>query len=247
MKRKIVLIDEDKCNGCGNCITNCAEGAMEIVNGKARLIKEIFCDGFGACLGHCPQEALTIEERESPDFDEEATNVHLKKLGRELIGATAHSSHNNGHGGGGCPSARVIERKVRAVNTNGADNSNAQSMLGQWPIQLTLVPPGAPFLKNADLLIAADCVPFAYPGFHEKFLKGKAVVIGCPKLDDLDFYIGRLKDIFNESNIKSITIVHMEVPCCFGLNHAVEQALNASTKDIEVEEITIGVDGEIKS
>ena len=252
MKRKIVLIDEEKCNGCGDCINNCAEGAIEVVDGKARLMDEIYCDGLGACLGHCPQDAISIEERDAVGYDEELTNEHLKRLGREPVGATANEAHHGGngghggHGGGGCPSARIRQLKVRDTPCDNADASRAQSMLGQWPVQLTLIPPTAPFLQDADLLISADCVPFAHPRFHENFLKGKALVIACPKLDDLDFYVERLTAMFTESTIKSITIVHMEVPCCFGLNHAVEEALSASKKKIPLEEVTIGVDGEVR-
>lgn len=246
MKRKIVLIDEEKCNGCGKCINNCAEGAIEIVNGKAKLISEIYCDGLGACLEHCPQDAISVEEREAEDFNEEATNVHLKRLGRKPVGATAHNARHSVHAGMGCPSAQVMQRKVFNAPCESVDEPDSQSMLSQWPIQLTLVPPTAPFLQDADLLISADCVPFAYPRFHERFLKGKAIVIACPKLDDLDLYIERLTEMFTESTIKSITIAHMEVPCCFGLNHAVEEALNASKKKIPVKEVTIGVNGEIQ-
>ena len=243
MKRNIILIDDEKCNGCGNCITNCAEGAMEIIDGKAKLVSDIYCDGLGACLEHCPQDALIIEERDAPDFDEAAVDDRLKEIGRPPINAAPQVQHHNGPPAGGCPSARVIKRDV--VESDDNDTSEAHSMLGQWPIQLTLIPPNAPFLQDADLLIAADCVPFAYPRFHEKFLKGKAVVIGCPKLDDVDFYIERLTAIFKESTIKSVTLVHMEVPCCFGLNHALSQALLASKKEIPVKEVTVGVNGEI--
>ena len=247
MKRDIVLIDQEKCNGCGECINNCAEGAIEIVDGKARMISEIYCDGLGACLGHCPQDAISIEHREAVDYDEEATNEHLKSIGREPLAAANQNAHNDVHMSG-CPSARIIQREIRTtVNDDNVGVDNVPSMLSQWPIQLTLVPPEAPFLENAELLIAADCVPFAYPRFHEKFLKDKTVVIACPKLDDVDFYIERLTDIFTKNSIKRITIVHMEVPCCFGLNHAVSEALKASKNDIPVEEVTIGIDGTVKS
>ena len=244
MKRDIVLIDQDKCNGCGDCINNCAEGAIEIVDGKARMISEIYCDGLGACLGHCPQDAISIEHREAVDYDEVATNKHLKNIGREPLPGTNHSLHDNVPVAG-CPSARIVQREIQAVNDDNVDN--VQSMLLQWPIQLTLVPPDAPFFDNSDFLISADCVPFAYPRFHEKFLKDKAVVIACPKLDDIDFYIQRLTDIFAKNSIKRITIVHMEVPCCFGLNHAVDEALKAAQKDILLEEVTVGIDGTVKS
>ena len=245
MKRDIVLIDQEKCNGCGECINNCAEGAIEIVDGKARMISEIYCDGLGACLGHCPQDAISIEHRDAVGYDEVATNKHLKSIGREPLAEPNHNVHDNVPVAG-CPSARIVQRETGAGNDDNVGADNVQSMLSQWPVQLTLVPPEAPFLENADLLIAADCVPFAYPRFHEKFLKNKAVVIACPKLDDLDFYIQRLTDIFAKNSLKKITIVHMEVPCCFGLNHAVEEALKAAQKEIPLEEVTIGIDGTVK-
>jgi len=245
MKRDIVLIDQVKCNGCGECINNCAEGAIEIVDGKARMISEIYCDGLGACLGHCPQDAISIVHREAVDYDEDATNEHLKSLGREPLTEVNQNAHDDVHASG-CPSARIIQRERPAVNDKNTDVDNVQSMLMQWPIQLTLVSPEAPFLDNTELLIAADCVPFAYPRFHEKFLKDKTLVIACPKLDDVDFYIERLTGIFTKNSIKKITIVHMEVPCCFGLNHTVGEALKASKSDIPLEEVTIGIDGTIK-
>ena len=246
MKRDIVLIDQEKCNGCGECINSCAEGAIEVVDGKARMISETYCDGLGACLGHCPQDAISIEHREAVDYDEVLTNKHLKSIGREPVAVSNHNMHDNAPVTG-CPSSQIVQREIRTGNNN--DDvvvDNVQSMLSQWPIQLTLVPPEAPFLDNADLLIAADCVPFAYPMFHEKFLKNKSVVIACPKLDDIDFYIQRLTDIFSKNSLKTITIVHMEVPCCFGLNHAVEEALKAAQKKIPLEEVTIGIDGTVK-
>lgn len=246
MKRKILRIDEERCNGCGKCITTCAEGAIELVNGKANLISESYCDGLGACIGHCPQDALIIEEREAPAFDEDAVNIHLKKMVRKSVVASHQDHQHNLHRATGCPSAKVIQREVPTTQFENSDGYNPQSMLSQWPIQLTLVPPDAPFLEDADLLLAADCTPFAYARFHQDFLKEKALLIACPKLDDADFYIERLTEMFSESKIKSITIVHMEVPCCFGLNHIVEEALAASKKEIPVKEITIGIDGEIR-
>ncbi len=250
MKREIILIDEEKCNGCGNCIDNCAEGAMEIVNGKARLVSDSYCDGLGACLSHCPQDALNIIKRDAPDFDEEAVNIYLKKMGRQPLPVGQNNSasqkpDHSSHAKSGCPSARVIKREIPTSSDNNGNRPKAQSMLGQWPIQLKLVPANAPFLDNADLIISADCAPFAYPDFHETFLKGNAIAIGCPKLDNIDFYIERMTEIFTESTIKSITVVHMEVPCCFGLNHAVDQALSASKKEIPLKKVTIGINGEI--
>ena len=201
-KRKIIKIDEDKCNGCGKCIPNCAEGALQIINGKARLVNEVFCDGLGACLGHCPEGAITIEEREAKTFDASS-----------------------------CPGLKVMDFK-------------GTSELRQWPVQLKLVPSFAPYLKNADLLIAADCAPFAYSNFHEDFLKGKKLLIGCPKLDDVDMYEEKFTQIFKNNDVKSVTCVHMEVPCCFGLVTVVKNAISKSGKNVPFEEVTVGISGE---
>ncbi len=228
MKRKIVRIDEEKCDGCGLCVPACAEGAIEIIDGKARLISEKYCDGLGACLGECPQDAITIEEREAESFDEKAVEAHL---------------HSHTHAGFECPSARIVQlTKVKETDAS----VSLEPQLSHWPVQLTLVPSSAPYLKEADLLIAADCVPFAYPDFHHKLLAGKVVLVGCPKLDDANFYIEKLAEIFAQNNLKSITVAHMEVPCCFGLDQIVRQALARSEKNIPIEETTIGIDGTVK-
>jgi NAD-dependent dihydropyrimidine dehydrogenase PreA subunit len=233
--RKIVKIDEEKCNGCGLCVPTCAEGALQIVDGKARLISEKYCDGLGACLGECPQGAITIEERESEDFDEEAVSHHLRMS--ELASAPLPC---------GCPSATVTQFEGQEV-TEVAPSAYQQSMLTQWPVQLALVPPGAPFLDQADLVLAADCVPFAYAGFHQDFLKNHALLVACPKLDNFDAHLNKLTAILRQSPVKSLTTVHMEVPCCFGLVHMVRQAILASGKDIPLREVTIGVKGDLKS
>jgi len=208
--RKIVRIDEEKCTGCGLCIPACAEGALKIVNGKAKLISDKYCDGLGACIGECPQGAITIEERETEDFDEEAVEEHLK--GERPVPA-AHPAKN-------------------------------ESMLSQWPIQLALLPPNAPFFENADLLIAADCVPFTYANFHSDFLRNRKLVVGCPKLDDVKFYKEKLTEIFRRSNIRSVTVVNMEVPCCFGLYHLVKEALDSSGKSAPLKQETISIRGD---
>jgi Fe-S-cluster-containing hydrogenase component 2 len=234
--RKIVHIDEQKCNGCGLCVPACAEGAIQIIDGKARLIDERFCDGLGACLGECPQGAITIEEREASEFDEQMVAEHLHKAGGQ---ETAAAPLN------GCPGAavRTFHRETQTTPTAGEPES---SCLNQWPIQLRLVPPTAPFLKQADLLICADCVPFAYAGFHQTFLKGKALLIGCPKLDDIQAYQQKLTQIISQAEINSITVLHMEVPCCYGLLLAVKQALAAAGKNIPLREQVIGVRGDRK-
>jgi len=233
VKRKIVKIDEEKCNGCGLCIPACAEGALQIIDGKARLVSEKYCDGLGACLSECPQNAITIEEREAEEFDERAVEVHLKEMKHQESPATHHHF--------ACPSATTMqwEQQESAVTS-----LPSASMLTQWPVKLALVAPGAPYFEEADLLIAADCLPFAYAGFHADFLKDKAVVIGCPKLDDVDFYQEKLTEIIRQSNIKSITIAHMEVPCCFGLVWITKEALAQSGKDIPVYEEVISIKGE---
>ena len=246
MIRKIVQIDEDKCNGCGPCVPSCAEGAIAIINGKARLAADNLCDGLGACLGECPQDAIRIIERNADGFDEAAVEKHLEEIGGQLQGASGRQEAAVAHRAvhhGGCPGTRVMV--VTAPQSN-AESAARPSRLAQWPVQLHLVPVNAPFFRDADLLIAADCVPFAYAGFHEDFLKGKAVVIGCPKLDDNRFYLEKLTEIFRSSTIRSVTVVRMEVPCCGGIVMAAKQALAASGKDIPLTEITIGIKGEVR-
>ena len=234
-KRKIVKIDEDKCTGCGLCIPNCAEGALQIVDGKAKLVKEIYCDGLGACLGHCPEDAITIEERDADGFDEEATKKHIEGLKKEKKDLPC-----------GCPGTAVETLKKHPTSNKGQGKRKSESELGNWPIQLMLVPTQAPYLKGADLLIAADCVAFSYPDFHQDFLKGRVLLLGCPKLDAATIYEEKLAEIFKSNNIKSITLLHMEVPCCFGLNQIVNEALRSSGKKIPLKEITIGLKGDVK-
>jgi len=238
--RKIVKIDEEKCNGCGLCIPNCAEGALQIVDGKAKLMSEKFCDGLGACLGHCPEDAITVIEREAAEFDEKAVEVHLHQQ------KEAQSKPQPSPVFAGCPSSRAMHFKVAEVKSEPGSVSPGVSQLTQWPVQLKLVPINAPYFQDADLLIAADCVPFAYPDFHRDFLKGKAVVVGCPKLDDIQYYKEKLTEIFKANSIKSITLPHMEVPCCFGLVKATEDAIAASGKKIPLKKVKIGIRGDIK-
>lgn len=242
MKRKIVKIDGNKCDGCGLCIPQCAEGAIRIIDGKARLAAEKYCDGLGACLGHCPRGAITIEEREVEEFDEAAVKEHLRRLEEEK--ARPAGSQDSSAPGSGCPSARMMDRRREAEGKGEAvKGTDSKSRLSQWPIQLSLVPPQAPYLRDAELLLSADCVPFAYPDFHEELLRGKIILIGCPKLDDAGFYREKLTRILQGNDIKDITVAHMEVPCCFGLNHIVREAVKAAGKDIPVREITIGIKG----
>ena len=241
--RKIVRIDEEKCNGCGLCIPNCVEGALQIVDGKARLITDKFCDGLGACLGQCPQDAITIIEREAEDFDEKAVEAHYHKKAEP---ESKPQSRPEPAPFAGCPSSRMMHFKAPEPRTEAGRSAPSVSMLSQWPVQLRLVPVNAPYFQDADLLIAADCVPLAYANFHQDFLKGKAVVMGCPKLDDIQSYKEKLTEIFRANSIRSVTIPYMEVPCCFGLVKVTEEAIKASGKDIPLKKVKIGIHGEVK-
>lgn len=243
--RKIIEIDEELCDGCGNCVVACAEGAIEIIDGKAKVIADKYCDGLGACMGDCPQDALKIIEREADEFDEEAVEELLK-----IQAATKKTAP----AGGGCPSAalKTFPTADGSHDCNCASNAKAvppggPSALGHWPVQIRLVPAGAPFLKGADLLIAADCVPVAYPSFHSDFLKGKAVMIGCPKFDDAQSYVTKLAQVFKESGIKSITSVIMEVPCCAGMPAIINKALEVSGMEIPFKEVVVSAQGNVVS
>ncbi|MBN2076997.1 MAG: 4Fe-4S binding protein [Dehalococcoidales bacterium] len=229
VKRSIVRIDEEKCNGCGLCVPSCAEGALQIIDGKARLVSEVYCDGLGACLGECPQGAITVEERTAEEYDEEATKKHLESMEEELAC--------------GCTSANVAQ--FVETGDSADEMISRHSLLGHWPVQLTLVPPMAPFLQNADLVIAADCVPFAYSDFHQDFLKDHALVVACPKLDDFQAHLAKLTEVLKQSSVRSLKVVHMEVPCCSGLVHMVKQAILQSGKEIPIKEVTIGIKGKI--
>ncbi|MCD4688547.1 MAG: 4Fe-4S binding protein [Desulfuromonadaceae bacterium] len=232
MKRNIVKIDEEKCNGCGLCVPSCAEGAIQIINGKAKLIADNLCDGLGACLGDCPQDAITIEQRDANEFDEQVVIAS-----QQADKAPVHS--------GGCPSAQA-QKLSPPTKSVIAETEAGPSQLANWPVQLKLVPPTAPFLAEADLLLAADCVPFAYPDFHQKYLAGKTLLIGCPKLDDVEAYVEKLTAILSQNNIKSLTVLHMEVPCCTGLLSLGRQALAASGKEVPFESVIIGIKGDVK-
>ncbi len=244
--RKIIEIDDEKCDGCGNCVPSCAEGAIQIVNGKARVISDKYCDGLGACLGECPRDALHIVEREAEKFDEAAVHELLKQQAQ----AEKSTGQRKPVMTGGCPSAALktfSDTSCDCANQPRVTGSDGSSALGHWPVQIRLVPAGAPFLKDADLVIAADCVPVAYPSFHRDFLAGKAVMIGCPKFDDTQGYVDKLTDVFKKSGIKSITAVIMEVPCCSGLPHIIQKALENSGMDIPFSQVTISARGEILS
>ena len=274
--REIITIDEDKCNGCGLCVPNCPEGALQIIDEKARLVSDLFCDGLGACIGHCPEGAITIEKREAEPYEENRVMENIVKLGENTI--KEHLQHLRDHGAldylsqaltylkendipvpqmeqkgcppGGCPGSAVQDFREdvpEPVQEPVAKQSGpAETQLRQWPVQLTLVPVAAPYFQNAELVIAADCVPFAFPDFHETFLKGRALAIGCPKLDDAASYKEKLTAIFAQNNIRSITVAHMEVPCCHGLKSLVKAALAESGKIIPYAEVEIGIRGDIK-
>jgi NAD-dependent dihydropyrimidine dehydrogenase PreA subunit len=231
--RNIVKIDEEKCDGCGQCVNACAEGAIEIIDGKAKLVSEIYCDGLGACIGHCPQDAITVEKREAVQFDEEATKKHLAKEKNERMQTDFV-----------CPGMK--DKKLwEKSGPASSDAAAVPSQLTHWPVQLKLVSPQAQCFADADLLLVADCVPFAMGDFHNKFLKEHSVVVGCPKLDNADFYIEKLGTILKNNKLNSLTVIHMEVPCCFGLTHIAREAITRSGVDITFEDVTIGLNGNI--
>jgi len=241
-KRQIIEINEDLCNGCGECVPACAEGAIQIVDGKARLVKDMFCDGLGACLGECLTGALKIIEREADEFDEKAVHEHLKRTKTPAPSPLAPAPC-------GCPSMSLQSfapaPKKAAPSAKGAAGPSG-SALSHWPIQIRLIPPTAPFLKDGDLLVAADCVPAAYADFHRDFLDGRVLLLGCPKFDDKAEYLQRFTDIFRANDIKSVKVLRMEVPCCSFLLPIVTEAAHRAGKDVAVEEIIITRRGEAK-
>jgi Pyruvate/2-oxoacid:ferredoxin oxidoreductase delta subunit len=274
VKRKIIDIDENKCTGCGECIPDCPEGAIRLIEGKARLISDLFCDGLGACIGTCPQGAISTIEREAEPYDEKKVMENIVRQGMPVI--RAHLEHLAGHGQAdlykqaveylkehklrvpgdmhqghpsfaACPgsAARSIERKPAARSRQPSEKAGSE--LRQWPVQLRLLNPAAPYFDDADLLISADCVPFACAGFHPELLRDHILIIFCPKLDtDVDGYIAKLSEIFSRHSIRSITVAHMEVPCCSGVRQIVDRALERSEKKIPVSERTITIEGEIE-
>lgn len=259
MKRKIVQIDENKCNGCGLCVTACHEGAIELIDGKARLISDTYCDGLGACLPACPVDAINIIEREAAAFDEEAVAERMAQAAGGHVPAPQPHAHPHGMQGGcpsaaartlpmGCPSmkARTLSPGVKPAQPKSADAPAPVSGLGNWPVQLRLIHPAAPYLQNADLLIAADCVAYAYAGFHSEFAAGRVVIIGCPKLDDTDEMLEKLIAILSTNDINSVTCLRMEVPCCGGITSAMRRALVQSGSDAAYREVIVGIEGELR-
>ena len=234
--RKIIQIDEELCDGCGQCVPDCAEGSLQIIDGKARLVADKLCDGLGACLGACPTGALKIIEREADEFDEEAVEHFLAGKAQAAPAPPAT---------GGCPSARLQNfAPMSPCQAANAPATQSGSALTHWPVQIRLIPPTAPFLENCDLLVAADCTAFAYANIHNDFMKNRVTLIGCPKLDRAD-YAEKLTAILTENDVRSVTLTRMEVPCCGGLEHAAWEALRASGKFLPWQVVTISIDGKI--
>ncbi|MCP4402235.1 MAG: 4Fe-4S dicluster domain-containing protein [bacterium] len=259
MQREIINIDEALCNGCEQCIPSCPEQAIQMVDTpdgpKARLVKELYCDGLGACLGNCPTDALTIEKREADVYDDDATIARIKDVAPEML--ETHKQHMAEHAAemaqsvpkpqdSVCPSTRMLQLDREDGARQESDDTNPvvmPSQLQQWPVQLHLVPPDAPYFKHANLFIVADCVPFAYANFHQEFLNGedRAIAIGCPKLDDTQAYLEKITQIVAVAQPKSATVVNMEVPCCFGLVRMVQQAITQSGRDVPFKTTTISI------
>jgi len=284
MKRTIINIDESKCDGCGNCVEGCHEGALQIIDGKARLVSELFCDGLGACIGECPQGAITLEEREAQPYDEIAVMDRISSNGENTV--IAHMKHLRDHnemkyynqaidyikennlnidltklsqkqmfnimekhsGGGGCPGSKSMDFRNNG-NTNTSEVSTEQpSTLNQWPVQMHLVNPGASYFQNADVLLAADCVAFSAGNFHSKYLKGKSLAIACPKLDsNMEVYVDKLTAMIDESNINTLTVMIMEVPCCGGLLKVAQMAMQKAERKIPLKLMVIGIRGDMLS
>jgi ferredoxin len=263
-KRKIIRINEELCDGCGLCAQACAEGAIQVIDGKAHLVSESYCDGLGACIGECPQGAITIEEREAPEFDPQAVSYHLLRQGKTLPNHGISSKqggdrprHNGGDRPGagvhglacGCPGSAVQSfstghsARVNPELRQKTVTVEEKSALTHWPVQLKLVPPTAPYLQGADILVCADCVPFTVPDFHRRFLEGRVVLVGCPKLDDLDYYLEKLTEIFEVARPRSISVLRMEVPCCGGIAQAALQARQMAAPEVPFEVHILGIRG----
>lgn len=240
VKRQIIKIDEDKCNGCGACVPGCEEGALQIIDGKAKLVSEVYCDGLGACLGECPTGALTIEEREVEAFDEEAALKHVEKSKKEEKKAPLAC---------GCPGtmARTLNKEQKSGSCCKEQRSDSTpSQLNQWPIQLTLIPAMAPYLKNADFVLLADCSAVAYANLHSDLLKGRVIAMACPKLDDTEPYVEKLAQMMKANEFNSVEVVMMEVPCCGGLSNVADQAKELAGVDINIKKTIITIEGERK-
>lgn len=274
MVRTVIQIDEDLCNGCGQCVSGCHEGALQLIDGKARLIGDNLCDGLGACIGECPVGAIEFVEREATPYSEREVLERIAPLGENTV--VAHLRHLKDHGmkdqvheafailssqgwdavalrtkvlgatpgTGGCPGSRVVDLRTPQTPVSAQPPRAAEaSQLRQWPVQLHLVPPTAPYLQSCDLLVSADCVPFAYPGFHQDLLKGRVLLVGCPKLDDNAYYTEKLTQIFALNDVRSVTVARMEVPCCGGITQAVKTALASVSRVVPYAEVVVGIDG----
>jgi len=243
--RKIIEINEELCNGCGQCVTDCAEGSLRIIDGKARLVSDNLCDGLGACLGACPTGALRIIEREAEDFSEEAVHEFLASQKNQ---ADQKVAPQTGTRPSGCPSAQLQTfiplSSCQSANTPTSTGATT-SALSHWPVQIRLVPPSAPFLQNADLLVAADCAAVSAPNFHSDFLTGKVVMMGCPKFDDAKSYVQRFAEIITTCNLNSLTILIMEVPCCSAMIGIIKEAMELAKKTVPLEQITLSRQGEV--
>ncbi len=279
-KRKIIKIDEEKCDGCDLCIPNCPEGALQIIDGKARLVSDLFCDGLGACIGHCPQEAITIEEREAEEYDEREVMRNMVKQGKNVIEAhlehlkehrqseylkeaidflkerdieiplkeeALHSAHEHVASFSACPGSKIMDFREKDKEVK-EETGKRQSQLKQWPIQLHLVSPAAPYYQGQDVILTADCVAYALGDFHKDYLKGKAIAIACPKLDEgQDLYVEKIKSWFEDAKINTLTVMIMQVPCCMGLLSLVKQAVENSKRKVPVKSIVVSLQGEILS
>jgi NAD-dependent dihydropyrimidine dehydrogenase PreA subunit len=236
MKRDILKIDEELCNGCGECVPNCHEGALQVIDGKVRLVSELLCDGLGACIGHCPEGAITIERREAEPYSEAKVMDEQPQV----------LSHQHGNEGGGCPGSRtMIIEKPAGMNAS-APSADQPSELRQWPVQMHLVNPNAPYFRGCDLLLAADCVAFSMGDFHNNHLKGKSLAIACPKLDQgTDSYLEKLTSMIDISKVNTITVMMMEVPCCGGLLQMVRTALSGASRKVPVKKMIVGISGEV--
>lgn len=269
-QREIIKIDEEKCNGCGGCVPNCPEGALQIIDGKARLVSDLFCDGLGACIGNCPEGAISVEEREAEEYDERKVMENVVKQGKNTI--KAHLQHLKDHGadkylkeakkyledngienpikedhhahGASCPGSRIMEfsKEENKVNEEG----KRSSQLRQWPIQLHLISPNAPYFIGKDVLLAADCTAFSIGDFHKDFLKGKTLTIACPKLDsNREVYVEKIRKMIDEAKINTLTVLVMEVPCCSGLLQIAKKALDSATRKIPIKIIVVEIKGDI--
>lgn len=270
VQRDIIKIDEDKCNGCGLCVPNCPEGALQIIDGKARLVSDLFCDGLGACIGNCPEGAISVERREAEEYDEKKVMENIIKQGKNTI--KAHLEHLENHGADKylkeakdflkergidipekeestktrsfCPGSKIMDFSREEKNQN--EGGKRTSELKQWPIQLHLVAPNAPYFVGKDVLLAADCTAFSIGDFHKDFLKGKTLIIACPKLDsNIDAYVEKLRKMIDEARINTLTVLVMEVPCCSSLLQIAKKALNSASRKIPIKLIVIGLNGEV--